>query len=49
MILLKLKIRSMSGKDENELLIAANLDRSILPFLQTLQGRIRELTGVEEN
>ena len=36
-------------KDENELLIAANLDRSILPFLQTLQGRIRELTGVEEN
>lgn len=36
-------------KDENDLLIAANLDRSMLPFLQMLQGRIRELTGVEEN
>ena len=36
-------------KDENDLLIAANLERSVLPFLQQLQGRIIELTGVEEN
>lgn len=36
-------------KDENDLLIASNLDRSILPFLHTLQRRIEELTGVEEN